>query len=76
VASSTFGVICAKRSITLCGPKSGEHEDQIAPRLAVASSPMSAAGMLGRNAATRSPLATPSATSPARTRATSAASSA
>ncbi len=74
-ASSTLGVICANRSITLAGPKSGEHDDQMAPRLAVASNPISAAGMFGRYAATRSPLVTPSAWSPARTRATSAASS-
>ena len=31
---STFGSICANLSITLRAPKSGEHEDQIAPRLA------------------------------------------
>ena len=30
---STFGSIWANRSITLAAPKSGEHDDQIAPRL-------------------------------------------
>jgi hypothetical protein len=73
--NSTVGRICANRSMTLCAPKSGEQDDQMAPRLAVASSPMSASGMFGRNAATRSPWPTPSARSAPRTRPTSAASS-
>ena len=70
-----MGRIWANRSMTLCAPKSGEHDDQIAPMLAVASSPMIASGTLGRNAATRSPWLTPSARNAPRTRPTSAASS-
>ena len=57
---STFGSICANLSITLRAPKSGEHDDQIAPRLAVASRPMTASGTFGSRAATRSPRPTPS----------------
>src|ERR1700747_3405681 len=50
---STVGSICANLSITLRAPKSGEHDDQTAPRLAVASRPMIASGPFGRRAATR-----------------------
>ena len=70
-----MGEIWARRSITLRGPKSGEHDDQMAPRLAVASSPTKASGMFGVYAATRSPLVTPRACNPVRTLATSPASS-
>ena len=42
------GAIWPKRSITPCTPKSGEHEDQIAPRLVAASIATTAAGMFGR----------------------------
>ena len=34
--NKTFGLICEKRSITPLIPKSGEHEDQIAPKEEVA----------------------------------------
>ena len=44
---STFGSICAKRSTTLRAPKSGEHDDQIAPIDAHASRPATASGMFG-----------------------------
>ena len=71
---STFGSICANLSITLRAPKSGEHEDQIAPRLALASRPMTASGTFGSSAATRSPRPTPSERRPRATRATSEAS--
>ena len=71
---STVGSICANRSITLRAPKSGEHDDQIAPMLAVASRPMTASGTFGSSAATRSPRRTPSERRPRATRATSAAS--
>ncbi len=70
-----MGSICANRSMTLAGPKSGEHEDQIAPRLAVASMAMTASGPFGSKAATRSPRPTPADCSPLATRPTSAASS-
>ena len=49
---------------------SGEQEDQIAPRAAVASMAMQAAGMSGSTAATRSPKPTPWDSSHAATRAT------
>ena len=71
---STVGSICANRSITLAAPKSGEHEDQMAPMLAVASSAMIACGPFGSSPATRSPRLTPSSRRPVATRATSAAS--
>ena len=45
---STFGEICANRSMTLVAPKSGEHDDQTAPRLAAASMAISASGTFGR----------------------------
>ena len=48
--SSTFGSICAKRSITLRAPKSGEQLDQIAPIDAHASCAAIASGMFGRYA--------------------------
>ena len=67
---STFGSICANLSITLRAPKSGEHDDQIAPRLAAASRPMTASGTFGSSAATRSPRPTPSERRPRATRAT------
>jgi hypothetical protein len=57
----TFGAIWPKRSTTPLMPKSGEHEDQIAPRLVVASIATTVSGMLGMNPATRSPFPTPSA---------------
>ena len=69
-----MGSICANRSITLAAPKSGEHEDQMAPILAVASSVMTACGPFGSSPATRSPRVTPSSRRPVATRATSAAS--
>jgi hypothetical protein len=67
---STVGSICANRSMTLRAPKSGEHDDQMAPMLAVASRPMTASGTFGSRAATRSPRRTPRARSPRATRAT------
>ena len=73
---STVGSICWNRSATLRSPKSGEHDDHTAPMLAVASSAMTASGMFGRYAATRSPRPTPSRRSPAATDATARASSA
>jgi hypothetical protein len=45
---STLGSIWPKRSSTPEMPKSGEQEDQTAPRLAVASMPITASGALGR----------------------------
>ena len=57
---STVGSICANLSITLRAPKSGEQDDQIAPRLAAASRPTTASGTFGSRAATRSPRPTPS----------------
>ena len=61
--NSTLGAICPKRSTTPLMPKSGEHEDQIAPRLAVASMATTVSGTFGMKPATRSPLPTPSALS-------------
>ncbi len=52
-------------------PKSGEQDDQIAPRLAVASMAMTASGRLGRKPATRSPGPTPCAAAPPPTAPTS-----
>jgi hypothetical protein len=43
-----LGSIWPKRSSTPRTPKSGEQEDQIAPRLAVASIAAVASGRLGR----------------------------
>ena len=68
VAMSTFGAIWPKRSCALAAPKSGEQEDQTAPRLVVASMPMTASGPFGRNAATRSPGPTPRRRRPAAAR--------
>ena len=45
--------------MTLPAPNSGAQLDQMAPRLAVASSPTTASGMFGTMAATRSPRPTP-----------------
>ena len=59
-------LICAKRSITLRAPKSGEQLDQIAPIDAQARNAATASGMFGRYATTRSPGPTPSARKPAR----------
>ena len=70
---STAGSICANRSMTLEAPKSGEHEDQMAPMLAAASRPMIACGPFGSRPTTRSPWFTPSSRSAPATRATSAA---
>ena len=53
-------------------PKSGEHDDQVAPRLAVASIAITVSGRFGMKAATRSPGPTPLSRRPAATRATSA----
>lgn len=47
-----------------------EQEDQIAPRLAVASMAMAVSGRFGMKAATRSPSVTPAARSPSAMRAT------
>ena len=52
---STLGAIWANRSTRLCVPKSGEQLDQIAPMLAQATMAMTASGMFGITAATRSP---------------------
>jgi hypothetical protein len=41
-------------------PKSGEHDDQVAPIQLAASIPVTASGMFGSSAATRSPGRTPS----------------
>jgi hypothetical protein len=57
-------------------PKSGELDDQIAPRLVVASIAMTVSGMFGMKPATRSPGATPWARSAAAARATSSCSAA
>ena len=57
-------------------PNSGAQLEKIAPRLAVASSSTNVSGMFGAYAATRSPGATPSRRSPARTRRTCSRSSA
>ena len=46
-ASSTFGSICAKRSITLRAPKSGEQRDQTAPSDAHARNAAAVSGMFG-----------------------------
>jgi hypothetical protein len=46
--SNTLGSIWAKRSTTLRAPKSGEHDDQTAPRLAVARKAATASGTFGR----------------------------
>ena len=71
-----MGSIWANRSTTAFVPNSGAHDDQTAPSDAVASRPTTASGMLGRNAATRSPRPTPRRWSPARQRATASRSSA
>ena len=47
MASSTFGSIWAKRSITLRAPNSGAAEDQIAPIDAQARKAASVSGMFG-----------------------------
>ena len=60
------------RSDTARAPKSGEHEDQIAPSEQVASIATSACGAFGTSAATRSPAPTPCATNIERTDATAA----
>ena len=46
-ASTTFGAICAKRSITLRAPNSGAALEKIAPTLAVARNAISVSGMFG-----------------------------
>ena len=58
-------MIWAKRSTRLCVPKSGEQLDQMAPMLAQATIAMTASGMFGTTAATRSPRPTPSRRKPA-----------
>ncbi len=70
------GSIWPKRSSTPCTPKSGEHDDQMAPRDVAPSIAMIVSGMLGMYAATRSPAAMPCASSAAATRDVSACSSA
>src|ERR1700733_524969 len=65
MASSTFGSICKKRSITLRAPNSGAADDQTAPIEAQASNAATVSGMFGMYAATRSPSETPNARSPA-----------
>src|ERR1700733_8269124 len=65
MASSTFGSICEKRSITLRAPNSGAAEDQMAPIDAQANGGAPVSGMFGMYAATRSPSPTPKAFSPA-----------
>ena len=52
-------------------PKSGEQEDQAAPREVAASMAMIDSGMLGTNPATRSPALTPAPFRALATRATS-----
>ena len=69
------GSIWANRSRTARAPKSGEHDDQIAPRLAAARNATSVSTLFGASATTRSPRPTPSATRPARARPTSSRSS-
>ena len=44
---STFGSIWAKRSTTERAPKSGEHDDQVAPIDAHAAKAAIASGMFG-----------------------------
>ena len=58
-----MGAIWPKRSSTPLTPKSAEHEDQTAPRLAAANAAITASGMLGMKPATLSPGPTPAAPS-------------
>src|SRR5665811_1497000 len=73
---STFGSIWPNLSMTPSGPKSGEHDDQIAPIAAVASIAITANDEFGISAATLSPDLTPSSSRLACTMATLRASSA
>ena len=64
-------MIWPKRSTTPRVPKSGEQEDQIAPRLVAASIATTASGRFGRKPATRSPGPMPQAASACASRETS-----
>ena len=55
-----FGCTLPKRSIIPLIPQFGEHEDQVAPMLAVANIVKIIAGMFGIKPATRAPCTTPS----------------
>ena len=54
-ARNTDGSNCANRSRTARVPKSGEHDDQIAPRLATARNAANVSTQFGISATTRSP---------------------